>query len=88
MEQYDALKHLVEKKHGGGQLRLRPGIRTEGADDDLVIVLSWPLRELKKARQGAGQRKSIGFVMAPAEFTLPDGTIFQLAIPWVTISAR
>jgi hypothetical protein len=87
MMEYNALTQLVQKKNPNGPHRIRPEARIEGTGEDLTIVLSLPLRELQKARQGTGARHAVGFAMAPAEFALPDGTTFELTSPWITISA-
>jgi hypothetical protein len=89
MEKYDALAQLAQKKNPNGPHRIRPVATVEGNGEEVIVVLSLPLREIQKARPGTGQRHSVGFSMGPVEFTLPDdGGTFQLTSAWVAIAAR
>lgn len=80
---------LVQKKKPNSPHRIRPATTIEGVGEDRTLVLSFPLREIQKARPGTGQRSSPGFCLGPVEFFLPDeGGTFQLSAAWVSLTVR
>jgi hypothetical protein len=58
-----------------------------GTGPDALVTLSFPLRELDRARPGTGQRRSHGFSLE-ATVDIPGQGKFALRTAWVSISAR
>src|SRR5262245_5370213 len=86
MSEQNVLAALTAKKNTG-VARVEADVSVQGTGEDVAVVLRFPLRELEKARAGKGKRAGVGFELIPVEFRLPDGSVFLLASPWMSITA-
>ena len=66
---------------------IRATATVEGNGQDTIINVHIPKKELERARQGAGQRRGVGFAL-DADVTIPGEGTFTLKSAWVTISAK
>ena len=66
---------------------IRATTTVDGDDDDAIITIHIPKKELERARPGAGQRRGVGFALE-ADVTIPDEGTFTLRTAWMTIKAR
>ena len=82
---YSAFDALNQKRNSQVH-KIRPTSHLEGEGDDQTLVLSIKISEIKRAKPGTGQRKSLGFALGPIPFEL-NGGLYQLYAGWVALTA-
>jgi hypothetical protein len=86
MSEQNVLAVMAQKKNQGVHRAQPAGVCVEGTGEEMVLVLSLKVADLRAARPGK-ERDAVGFALIPVEFVLPEGS-FLISSEWVSITAR